>query len=494
MERIRRTSRPANFSRHLFTRGKYRSNAIQTDSSITCPFFFESSLACATHLAYANLGKMFGWTTTRSGGRATVQAGARADDRPRLAAPEGRGSCVVPHGPHAVPFLTATVANSKNHLTHRAKRRKRFSNRNKTGISGFSRIFRTALDKMPARCLWGIALLSLFAAYLPMHLGAATARAAQSAEGSSAASPELAQARSLLESGKAAEAASATREFLKSHPDSGEGHFLLGFILFREIQLQGADASTMSYPPRAREIQSREAKARESLAEFTEGARHKIPSAFDLKIVAFDYIFFNDYADADKWLTRSLQMNPSDADTWYTLGRTKYSENHFDEAIQAFERCLALDPKNVKAENNLGLSYEGLGKRTEAIAAYKQAISWQVEAPKKDHEPYLNLGSLLIDADQPKDALAYLLQANSIPPDDAKVHERLGKAYSHLNQLSQAQAEFEKAVALAPDVASLHFMLGQVYRREGMLEKANAEFKRTDELNGTHSSDAAPQP
>ena len=57
------------------------------------------------------------------------------------------------------------------------------------------------------------------------------------------------------------------------------------------------------------------------------------------------------------------------------LGRTQYTENRFDEAVQAFQRCLALEPRNVKAQDNLGLSYAGLGRADDAMAAYEAAIA-----------------------------------------------------------------------------------------------------------------------
>jgi tetratricopeptide (TPR) repeat protein len=327
-------------------------------------------------------------------------------------------------------------------------------------------------------------------------------------------SPELDAARSLLQQGKIDEADVATREFLQKNPDSGDAHFFLGYILFREIQSHGTNESTLNYPASGSELKFREEKAKASLAEYTEGARHQIPSAADLNVVAFDYVLLADYPDADKWMTRSVERNPNDSEARYTLGRIKYAENRFDEAIQAFQQCLTLDPKSAKAEDNLGLSYEGLGKKDDAIAAYKQAIEWQAQgtqkrgsqelssqehsaqghAPEKTDEPFIDLGSLLLDEDRAADALPYLQQAAAMAPQDAKSHERLGKAYSHLNQLPQAQSELEKAVALAPDVASLHFMLGQVYRKEGLMDKAKIELKRTEELNGTHSSDKTPGP
>ena len=233
----------------------------------------------------------------------------------------------------------------------------------------------------------------------------------------------------------------------------------------------------------------KDAHARSSLAEFTEGAKYAKPSAFDLKIVAYDYVLLDDDADADKWMTRSVEWNPGDADGWYSLARIKYTENRFDQAIHAFQECLKLDPKNVKAEDNLGLSYYGLGRVAEAETAYKTAIEWQSSAAQQDPEPFIDLGTLCLEHNRPDDALPFLRQAAQIAPDDAKVHEKLGKTYSILEKFPEAQRELEKAVALAPDVASLHYMLGQVYRKEGMMDKAKAEFDRTSALNGAHSSD-----
>jgi tetratricopeptide (TPR) repeat protein len=299
---------------------------------------------------------------------------------------------------------------------------------------------------------------------------------------------ELQQARSLADAGGATQAEALVRKFLQAHGDSAEGHFLLGYILFREIQTEARAKGTMQDSVDASLAQFRDAHAKASLAEFTEGAKYHEPNAFDLKIVALDYVLLDDPADADKWMSRSVERNPGDSDAWYNLGRTKYTENRFEEAIHAFEQCLKFDPKNVKAEDNLGLSYYGLGRADDALAAYKTAIEWQSGAAQKDPEPFIDLGTLYLDQNRPKDALPYLSEATRIAPGDAKGHEKLGKAFSQLDQLTQAQSELEKAVALAPNVASLHYMLGQVYRREGLTDKAKAEFQHTEELNGTHSS------
>jgi tetratricopeptide (TPR) repeat protein len=254
------------------------------------------------------------------------------------------------------------------------------------------------------------------------------------------------------------------RRYLEVHKTSAEGHFLLGYVLFKKQEANG------------------------SLAEYTEGAKYRAPGAAELEVVASDYVLLKDYPDADKWFTKAVEWNPTDVLGWYYLGRTKYNENRFEEAIVVFQQCLRLDPHNVKAEDNLGLSYEGLNRTEEAFAAYRTAIEWQRDAAEKNPEPFLDLGSLLVETGRGEQGLPHLLEAVRLSPEDYRMHRQLGKAYTRLNQLDKARAELEKAVELAPENAPVHFMLAQVYRKQGLMDKVKLETERYTALTGTRSA------
>ena len=279
----------------------------------------------------------------------------------------------------------------------------------------------------------------------------------------------LQEARSLLAAGKVSEAETVLRAYLKSDPSSADAHYLLGDVLFREQ------------------------KARESLAEFTAGAKFKHPGASELKIVASDYVLLADFADADKWFSEVTAETPNDAEAWYLLGRTKYNENRFAEAIAAFEHVLTLRPKDVQTEDNLGLSEQGLGHMEQAKAAFQTAIDWQHDAPA-DAQPYLNLGILLTDQGDLTGAIQQLTKAAALAPGNPNVHEELGRALQTKGDMEGAQSQLETAVKLAPNAAALHFKLGQIYRHRGFNDRAQQEFAICAKLNGGHSSTEVPNP
>ncbi len=322
----------------------------------------------------------------------------------------------------------------------------------------------------------------------PTHLGSSDSRPLDA---------ELVEAKSRLERGQANEAEPILRAYIAKDPGSADAHFLLGLALFKQIQ-ETAVAPTLgrdaTKPPASSTANFREEKAKASLAEFTAGAEYRAPSASDLKIVALDYVLLGDYPDADKWLTKMLEWAPNDSEGWYYLGRTKYNENRFEEAVRAFEQSLKLDPKNVKTEDNLGLAYAGLDRVEAAISAYRTAMEWQKDASTKNPGPFIDLDALLLDQNRAQESIAYLREAIQIAPQDSKAHELLGKAYARLDQFPQAQAELEKAAQLAPENANLPCMLGPVYRKQGLTEKAKVELDRCASLNGTHSSPEKPRP
>jgi tetratricopeptide (TPR) repeat protein len=147
----------------------------------------------------------------------------------------------------------------------------------------------------------------------------------------------LINARMAVRSGNLDQAEEGTRVYLQKHPESAQAHYLLGFILFKEGQAKADPAQTQE-------------KCKASLAEYTEGAKDHPPSSLDLKIVALDYVLLGSFTDADKWLSQSLARNPRDPEAWYYLGRIKYSEKQYREAVGAYDQAIRLDPLDKKAE------------------------------------------------------------------------------------------------------------------------------------------------
>jgi tetratricopeptide (TPR) repeat protein len=255
---------------------------------------------------------------------------------------------------------------------------------------------------------------------------------------------------------------SGAEQMLRGH-NTGDAHYLLGYILFREN------------------------RAKDSLAEYTEAARHRTPTAYDLKVVACDYVILGDFDDAAKWFSKVVEWAPGDIQGWYYLGRARYNQNEFDNAVKAFEQTLTLDPKNVKAMDNLGLCYQALNRFTEAAAAYKTAIDWQ-QGNAADAGPYLNLASLLVDTERPSEAVPLLQEAVRISSADPRIRKEFGKAYTRLNRLDEAKTELLKAAELAPKDAAVHFLLAQVYRKQGLNDQAKLERDRFTALNAAATS------
>jgi tetratricopeptide (TPR) repeat protein len=279
----------------------------------------------------------------------------------------------------------------------------------------------------------------------------------------------LYQSKSLIHLNDFPAAENALRHYIAAHQQSSDASYLLGFILHREN------------------------RPAESLAAYTQAATLSTPSAEDLKIVALDYVLLNDYPDAIKWLQKAVEFDPNNEDAWYYLGRAYYTKGSLPEARKTFQHLLELDPRDVRAENNLGLILETEGQPAAAIDAYRRSIAWQQQSLRPSEQPYVNLGSLLLEQGQTKDALPPLQKATELAPSNAYCHLKLGMVYRKLGRFSEAQQELEKTTQLEPENAAAHYQLGRTLKENNSLQRAQAEFDRAAELQ-TRAAGSQTQP
>ena len=271
--------------------------------------------------------------------------------------------------------------------------------------------------------------------------------------------PAIAAVKALLASSTLAVAEQQCRALLADNASSPDAAYLLAYTLYRE------------------------AKARESLAVYTAAAKLRKPEAADLMAVAADYVMLGDYKNALHWYARVAEWTPNVALAWYDRARTEFKLEMYPDALADFEKTLALAPGDERARDNLGLTYEAMGEQDKAKACFEQAIAEETKTHSGYSLPFLNLGSLLLDAGDLQGALLPLRTAASMSPENPAARQRLGEAYWKLHEDAAAERELLAAVTQAPQVPALHFLLGRVYHKEGKQEAADREFRQARTLS-----------
>ncbi len=278
----------------------------------------------------------------------------------------------------------------------------------------------------------------------------------------------LAHARQLFSQGQLISAEREVRTYLEGDERSAPGRYLLARLLLAEHKPQDA------------------------LREFTHAAHIEPPNSNDFVDIARAYVLLHGYPEAQKWLERAVASNPANEEAWYSLGRVRYTNQDFAQALDAYGEALKLAPRDVRAENNRGLALDALNRTDDAVAAFRTAISWEnADSPQRE-QPLVNLATVLIRKGDTAEALPLLERARTLAPEvdsiREPIEEQLGQLYLKRDQLPEASAAFERALQLSPPSAALHFLLGQTYRRMGEKAKAEEQFKQSAALAGEHSS------
>lgn len=141
---------------------------------------------------------------------------------------------------------------------------------------------------------------------------------------------------------------------------------------------------------------------------------------------------------------------PVSAYDWFGEGLRQEGQGHDDEAIVAYQRCLALDPGLAGAHTNLGrLAYQR-GDHQSARAAFDTALALDPDQP----EARFNLANMILESGDHEWAVAEYRRVLQVAPAFGDAHYNLAVALERLGGRAQARAHLERFLGLAgPPVA-----------------------------------------
>jgi tetratricopeptide (TPR) repeat protein len=252
------------------------------------------------------------------------------------------------------------------------------------------------------------------------------------------------------------------RQELAAHPDSAASLYRLGALLRQEN------------------------KPHESIDTYTQAARLQKPDAQQVRSVALDYVLLNDYDQAIHWLQIAFSMDPSDADIAYSLGRCFYTQQRFTEAEAMYRLVLKRRPDDLKAQENLGLTYAAENQPDKAEQVLREAAR-AADQQETDEWPYFDYGDFLLEHGRAADALPPLRRAAALAPACAACHEQLGRALLGSGDLQGAVQELQVAMHLSPADPKMHYELARAYRAAGEMDKSKAESALSRSLYKDHS-------
>ncbi|MDR3556883.1 MAG: tetratricopeptide repeat protein [Syntrophobacteraceae bacterium] len=154
------------------------------------------------------------------------------------------------------------------------------------------------------------------------------------------------------------------------------------------------------------------------------------------------------------------------------LGTAYLGNNNPGDAKGFLEKYLKEKPKDGRGSYLYGLALKALGKQTEAVGRFEEAL--HASPPVK--EALAQLVSTSIAEKKLDSALKYVTDQIGADPKDVGAYMLLGQVRYVRKETSQAEAAWLKALSLNPGSIAVHLDLAQLYAGNNKLDKAFSQL------------------
>jgi len=197
-----------------------------------------------------------------------------------------------------------------------------------------------------------------------------------------------------------------------------------------------------------------------------------------------------------------LKIHPDQALAYFNLGNLWARKNRIDLAEASFKRAIEIQPHYSEAHQRLGQIYELVGYFNRAKGEYQKAqaplqktdrlrmeldgLTARVEQQRRFAEVsarglYQESQTLLQEGNV-KEAIAKLVQAISVHPEDPNLHYKLGELYKQNGEIDLAINEMLGALEFDSGHLQARQQLGLMYEEKGFLYQSLKVWKEADAL------------
>lgn len=333
----------------------------------------------------------------------------------------------------------------------------------------------------------------------------------------------------LEQEGKNAEAMTAWRTYLKSHPVDPEPYANLGLLearqehykeavpLYRKalalnpefpglrlnlgLALFKADEMKEAVQTFGRVLQSEPSSSPEvqrltillgmahyGLREFAEAAPYlkqaaaSDPQNLGLRLsLAHSCLWSNQYQCVLDTYHEILMLNAESAEADMLAGEALDELKDNIGAIQQFRNAVKANPKEPNVHFGLGYLLWTQRQYAEAISEFQDEIA----NDPMNVEATLYLADAEMQTGQPEAARPLLEMVAKMNPDLSLAHMDLGIVYGDTGRNEDAMRELILAAKLAPDDTNVHWRLARLYQAMGKKDQSKAEFAKTSSLHNS---------
>jgi tetratricopeptide (TPR) repeat protein len=265
--------------------------------------------------------------------------------------------------------------------------------------------------------------------------------------------PDLVKAEATIEKKDYATAEPLLQKVLAAHPNNYEAWFDLGFVL---RALGNTEGSIDAY--------------RKSVAAK--------PDVFESNLNLGLSLVQSRNPDAEKFLRAATELKPTShveeghARAWRSLAHLLEATKP-DEAMEAYRKAQALQPRDIDLYLSAGLLFEKQNKPVNAGEEYKQALTLDPSSA----DALTALANLYMRGRQFSQAEENLRGLASLHPEDGAAHIQLGRVLAAEGKNDEAVTELQAGLKVSPGDNETRHDLADLFTKAGNYDEAENLYR-----------------